>query len=92
MPVVNLPPGCVGLDPQDGSPPLRARPGGSVTVSDAEAAAIDKVPGNGTAGLLSGRFRAFIGTRAGQRCPSCDRRWQAWTKVCRVCHLDTVPE
>ena len=92
MPVVQLPPGCIGLDPGPGQRPYMARAGTAVTVSDEHAAALDAMPGNGTAGLVSGKFRAFIGTKAGQRCPSCDRRWQAWTTECHSCHAATVPE
>lgn len=99
--LVQLPPGCAGLDPGGGQRPIMAdRPGGHVTISDAHADALNEQPGNGTAGVVNGRPGMVLATRKGQRCPACDRRWQAWTTECgsRTCQaregrrVPTVPE
>lgn len=95
MPVVNLPPGCRSLQMQDGQRYVAGRAGGHVTVSDDHAAAIDKVSGNGTAGLVTGKFRAFGGgKKAGRWCRSCQpaRLWNAWNDTCPRCGAATEPE
>lgn len=89
MPVVNVPPGCAGLDPGHGQRPIPAdRPGGHVTISDEQA----DVLGRQDAGVLSGRPGMVLATRKGRRCPSCGRIWQAWTALCHKCQVPTVPE
>ncbi len=89
---VNLPPGCKSLLMQDGKRYVAAREGGKVTVSDEHAKAIDKVPGNGTAGLVSanGGFYAPAGGKPGRVC--CGRTWYAFTKICPKCGAATEPE
>lgn len=81
---VNLPPGCRSLQLEDGTRYVAPRTGGAVTVSDDHAAAIDRIPGNGTAGLVTGQFREF-GTsgKPGRVC--CGRRWYAWSLTCPRC-------
>jgi hypothetical protein len=87
---VNLPPGCEGLNLQDGTR-YSARKGGAVTVSDEHAAAVARFSG-GDAAILDGRFRAFGGTRNGRWCQPCRRLWNAWNDACVKCGGETVPE
>lgn len=90
---VNLPPGCEGIDPLNGSRPYMARAGTAVTVSDEDAARLNRMPSNGTAGLLDARFRVLsLGTKAGRWCGACKRLWQAWSQVCPRCGAATEPE
>jgi hypothetical protein len=94
MPVLNLPPGCAGVDPGGNSRPIMAdRPGGHVTISDEQADVIGRQDG----GVLSGRPGTVLATRKGRRCPSCGWRGQVWTRTCRRCErhgllVPTVPE
>jgi len=88
---VNLPPGCSSLRFEDGTQYKASRPGGTVTVSDSHGAAINRMGGNGTAGLVNGNPGLFINAKKGQECPSCHRRWMPWTKVCPRCLVDTDP-
>jgi len=81
---------------EDGRRYVASRTGGSVTVSDSHAAAIDRMPGNGTAGLVTAGFREF-GTgavRNGRWCRSCQpaRLWNAWNTTCVKCGAATEPE
>lgn len=90
---VNLPPGCEGLNMQDGKRYTAASAGGHVDVEDRHAAAIDRLSTGGDAGLVSGgRFRSFIGTRRGRWCPACSRVWNAWSHECPRCGADTVED
>lgn len=78
---------------EDGSRYKAGRPGGAVTVSDSHAAAIDRVSGNGDAGLVTGKFRAFGGgTKAGRWCAACRRLWYVWALVCPRCGEVTKSE
>ena len=52
MPYVNLPPGCRSLQMEDGKRYVAGRSGGRVEVSAEHAAAIDRLSGNGDAGLV----------------------------------------
>ena len=93
--VVNLPPGCRSLQMEDGQRYLASRAGGKVTVSDEHAAAIDRIPGNGTAGLVTGQFREYGGSRTpGRRCTACGRLSYAWAMTCPrpSCGAPTEPE
>lgn len=94
MPVVNLPPGCRSLRMEDGTRYVAPRSGGTVTVSDSHAAAIDRIPGNGTAGLVSAGFREFGTRKGGRQCTGCGRIYYAWTTVCprAACGAATEPE
>lgn len=89
---VNLPPGCRSLRMEDGKRYVAAREGGTVTVSDSHARAIDAMDGNGTAGLVTGQFRVFGGGAcAGRWCRSCQpaRLWNAWNATCPRCGAAT---
>jgi hypothetical protein len=92
---VNLPPGCRSLQMEDGQRYVAPREGGTVTVSDTHAAAIDRMDGNGTAGLVTAGFREY-GTSgsAGRRCTGCGRAYYRWTMTCPrgVCGAATEPE
>jgi hypothetical protein len=89
---VNLPPGCDGLNMQDGTRYTAPRAGGAVTVSDRHAHAITRQARGGDAGLLDGRFKGFLGTKRGRWCRSCRRLWNAWSAACPRCEADTVWE
>jgi len=92
---VNLPPGCRSLRMEDGSRYVAAREGGKVTVADHHAAAIDRMDGNGTAGLVTGAFRVFGSSKkAGRWCRACQpaRLWNAWNLFCPRCNAPTEPE
>lgn len=92
MPKVQLPPGNSAIRMEDGTRYKAARTGGYVTVSDEHARAIDRLAGNGDAGLLTGAFRSYGGTRRAQVCPCGPTRWNSWTKTCPKCGGETVPE
>jgi hypothetical protein len=92
---VNLPPGCRSLRMEDGTRYVAAREGGSVTVADGHAAAIDRMDGNGTAGLVTGAFRVFgSNPKTGRWCRVCQpaRLWNAWNHTCPKCGAATEPE
>jgi hypothetical protein len=95
VPVVNLPPGCKSLAFEDGKRYIAARAGGQVTVSDQHARDIDKIPGNGTAGLVTGQFRAYGGRgKPGRVCTACGRISYPWSMTCprESCGAPTKPE
>lgn len=96
MPKVELPPGCRGLQFADGTHAVAAREGGHVMLSDEHAAAIDRVAGNGTAGLVTGQAGVYTssGKKNGRWCKTCSpaRLWQAWSKICPRCGAETLPE
>ena len=93
---VNLPPGCKSLQMEDGTRYVAGRTGGRVTVDDSHAAAIDRIPGNGTAGLVTGNPGTFVasGKKNGRWCTACSpaRLWNAWSAVCPRCGAATEPE
>lgn len=86
---VQLPPGCSGFDCKDGTKYNAGKPGGSVTVSDRHAAAINGGQ-YGDLGLVSARGALSFGTKRGQECPRCSRLWNAWNDVCPRCNAETV--
>ena len=92
MPQVQLPPGCKSLAFADGTRAVAAREGGYVNVSDRHARDIDAMSGNGDAGLLTGRFRVFGGTRTGRVCKCSPTIWNAWSVQCPRCGGPTRPE
>ena len=95
MPIVNLPPGCRSLQMEDGQRYVAGRSGGRVDVSSEHAAAIDRLNGNGTAGLLTAGFREFgSAKKAGRWCTNCRpaRLWQPWSTECPRCGAATEPE
>lgn len=94
MPRFPAPPGNTRLRMEDGTPYKAER--GFFNVSDEHARAIDRVPGNGTAGLLSATTGTFVssGRRNGRWCRTCTpaRLWQPWTGFCPRCGSATAPE
>ena len=66
MPYVNLPPGCRSLQMEDGKRYVAGRSGGRVEVSAEHAAAIDRLSGNGDAGLVGrAAFHEYGACRSG---------------------------
>lgn len=101
MPKVQLPPGGRSLSFErpnsDGvTRYTAAREGGFVNVSEDHARAIDRIGGNGTAGLLSGNPGVFVtsGRKNGRWCKTClpARLWHPWTTECPRCGSPTDPE
>ncbi len=88
---VQLPPGCSGLDCKDGTKYTATKPGGSVTVSDRHAAAINSGQ-YGDTGFISAKGAQSFGTKRGQRCEPCNRLWNAWNKTCPRCGAPTSAE
>ena len=88
---VQLPPGCSGLDCKDGTKYTAGRPGGSVTVDDRHASAINTGQ-YGDTGLVSAKGAVSFGTKRGQRCTSCNRTWNAWNTLCPKCGTKTVAD
>jgi hypothetical protein len=92
---VNLPPGCRSIAMEDGTRYVAPRAGGAITVSDDHAAAIDRIDGNGTAGLVTGKFRAYGSSgKPGRVCTKCGRISYPWSVTCPrpSCGAPTVPE
>lgn len=92
MPYVNLPPGCSSLKFEDGSVAKATRPGGRAFLSDAQASAVDRMDGNGSAGLVTGNTGMHLGTKKGRWCKKCRRLWNAWSAICPRCDAPTEPE
>jgi hypothetical protein len=92
VPYVNLPPGCSSLRFEDGSRAQAGRPGGRVLLSEAQANTVDRMDGNGTAGLVTGNTGTHVRAGKGRKCPACGRRWQPWTTECHSCGTATEPE
>ena len=91
---VRLPPGCSGLQMEDGTH-YKDRPGGMITVSDGHATAINRLPGNGDAGLVSAPTGEFFRARGkGRVCRQCspNRRYFPFTGHCHRCGAETEPE
>lgn len=87
---VKLPPGCSGIDAQDGTR-YTGRKGGVVEVSDTHAAAIRRSQ-HQDIGMLSGTEAHFIGTKKGRWCEPCKRLWNAWSTECPKCGVPTTEE
>ncbi|MFK0203678.1 hypothetical protein [Streptomyces lavendulae] len=85
---VHLPPGCSGLDFRDGTRYTASRPGGTVVVRDAHAAAVNAGPRREN-GLLSARGAISVATKRGRWCSGCRRLWNAWSTTCPRCSADT---
>ena len=86
---VQLPPGCSGFDCKDGTKYTAERPGGSVTVDDRHARAINEGQ-YGQQSFISGKGAQSFGTRRGQQCPTCNRVWNAWNLTCPKCGESTI--
>jgi hypothetical protein len=84
VPRIELPDGARGVD-ADGN--YTARPGDRVNVSTGHAAAI---AARASRAMPGERF--VFGTKRGQVCPTCRRRWNAWSAVCPRCGADTVED
>jgi hypothetical protein len=89
---VQLPPGCSSLRFEDGTQYKAARPGGTITVADNHGAAINRMSGNGTAGLVNGAPGLFVRSRTGRKCVPCNKRWMPWVEHCHKCGGATEPE
>jgi hypothetical protein len=92
---VQLPPGCSGVTV--GGKRYggigKNKPGGSITVSERDAAAINRAAGNGEAGLLTASKSVYVRTqKKGRWCGVCRRLWHAWSVVCPKCGRDTTQE
>ncbi len=92
---VELPKGCYGLDVPGGGKYNATRSGGSVTVSDRDAAKIKKA--NGQSGMLSAGTALTIGTRTGKRCNDdndrgCGFLAQGWSISCPRCGSTVTEE
>jgi hypothetical protein len=89
---VALPPGCTGLDMQDGT---RYNPDrhGRVEVSDLHADAI-RHGWYGSSGVMVAVEPHAFGTKTGRMCVECrpTRRWNAWTTTCPRCGASTLIE
>lgn len=91
MPYANLPPGCSSLKFEDGSVAKATRPGGRAFLSDAQASAVDRMSGNGTAGLVTGNAGYRVHGGPWRDCTRCGRRWHAFTAKCHACKAPTGP-
>lgn len=88
---VNLPPGCVGFDAKDGTKYTAAKPGGTVTVDDRHASAINKGQ-YGQQDFISAKGALSFGTRDSAHCHACRRVWNSWSKTCPKCGEPTTAE
>lgn len=88
---VNLPPGCYGFQAKDGTKYDANRPGGTVTVSDRHAKAINEGQ-FGEKGLVSAKGAQSFGTKTTMACTQCNRKWNAWNTTCPRCGIETIPE
>jgi hypothetical protein len=86
---VQLPPGCSGFDCKDGTKYTAPRPGGSITVDDRHAKAINEGQ-FGEKGLVTATGQVSFGTKRGQRCERCARLWNAWNTECPKCGTPTT--
>ena len=87
-----LPPGCSSLRMEDGTRYKARKAGGFVNVSEGHAEAINRLSGNGDAGLVTAKGRHFLGTKAGRWCAPCRFLAQAWSVRCPRCDGPTEPE
>lgn len=92
MPRANLPPGCSSLAFEDGTRYKAGRPGGHVEVAGHHAEAINRLSGNGDAGLVSAKGAHYLGTKRGRWCATCRFLAQAWSVECPRCGRPTEPE
>jgi Zn finger protein HypA/HybF involved in hydrogenase expression len=89
---VNLPPGCYGIQMEDGTKYDRDR-SGRVEVADHHAAAIDASWYRET-GVMVGTERHTIATKTGRWCATCQpaRLWNRWNISCPRCGATTTEE
>lgn len=81
---VNLPPGCSGFNCKDGTRYSATKPGGTVTVNERHADAINKGQ-YGQLDFISARGALTFGTKRGRYCTPCRRIWNAWNDECPRC-------
>lgn len=86
---VNLPPGCSGFTTKDGSTLKADKPGGSVTISDRHAKALNQSQ-YAEQDFISAKGGLTFGTKRGMLCVHCKRVWNAWNDVCPKCDAETV--
>jgi hypothetical protein len=89
---VNMPPGNSGFTMTGDGTHYKGKPGGHVDVEDHHAPAINRMLGNGDAGLLSAKGAHYIGTKAGRWCTECRFLANSWSVECPRCRRPTVPE
>ncbi len=88
---VTAPPGCRGIDLQDGSRYHTDRRG-TMLVADHHADAI-QAGWYGQTGVMVGNEPHTFGTRAGRRCVCSPLRvWNSWTTLCPKCGAPTTLE
>jgi hypothetical protein len=87
-----LPPGCFSLAMEDGTRYKARKAGGHVEVSEDHARAINRLKGNGDAGLVTAKNAHFVGTRNGRWCEACRRLWNVWSVACPRCNAPTETE
>jgi hypothetical protein len=87
---VHLPPGCSGFTCADGTNISASRPGGTVTVSDRHADAINNSQ-YGDTGFISARGAVSFGTKKSRFCERCRNIWNAWNDVCPRCSTAEEP-
>ena len=88
---VTVPPGCTGLDMQDGTRYTAPRQGGHINVHPAHVAAV-KRSWYGDTGTIATSEGFSFGTRRGRRCPTCSRVWNVWSTRCPKCTTETIVE
>lgn len=86
---VNLPPGCYGFQAKDGTKYDANRPGGSVSVDDRHAKAINEGQ-FGQNDFVSAKGMQSFGTKISQVCEPCGRVWNAWNHTCPKCGAETT--
>lgn len=89
---VTAPPGCQGINLQDGTR-YNADRNGTMRVADHHADAI-QAGWYGKSGVMAGVERHTIGTRTGRWCRTCQpaRLWNVWTTECPRCGATTMEE
>jgi hypothetical protein len=88
---VTAPPGCRGIDLQDGTR-YNANRQGVMQVADHHADVI-QAGWYGQSGVMVGNEPHRLGTKVGRQCACSPLRiWNAWNKTCPKCGADTVEE
>jgi hypothetical protein len=92
VPTVTLPPGCTGLDLQDGTR-YDADRNGRVHLADRHSDAVAK-GWYGQSGVMTATAPHRLGTRTGRWCVTCTpaRLWNAWNTQCPRCGSPTSTE
>lgn len=85
---VNLPPGCSGFNCADGTV-YKGKPGGSVTVTETHARAINQGQ-YGEKDFITAKGAQAFGTKRGRWCEPCRRVWNVWNHECPKCEAPTT--